>query len=167
MPSLIDLTNSKFGRLTVRWICGKTDSGNMVWVCSCECGKLKLISSGQLRGGKTNSCGCLNSEMTRMRSTIHGHYVNRKPTPEYRAFSGAKTRCTNPNRKDFAYWGGRGIEFRCKSFNEFMECLGPRPEGLTLDRIDNNGHYEPGNVRWATRKQQVRNSRRTFLNEDI
>jgi hypothetical protein len=81
-------------------------------------------------------------------------------TPEYQAWADAKSRCTNPNHKRYSDWGGRGIEFRFESFADFYMELGPRPEGYTLDRINNEGHYETGNVRWATRTQQQHNRRR-------
>jgi hypothetical protein len=71
----------------------------------------------------------------------------------------ARQRCTNPRDKSFKWYGARGIEFRFKSFKEFIECLGPCPDGLTLDRIDTNGHYEPGNVRWADIATQIENRR--------
>jgi hypothetical protein len=82
-------------------------------------------------------------------------------TPEYKAFACAKIRCTHPNAKRYKDYGGRGIEFRFSSFEEFLTMLGPRPEGMTLDRINNDGHYEPGNVRWATWSEQNKN-RRSF-----
>lgn len=81
-------------------------------------------------------------------------------TPEYRAYIDAKRRCNNPNSCRYYTHGGRGIKFLFKSFDEFFAAVGPRPEGLTLDRIDNDGHYEAGNLRWATPSQQVSNRRR-------
>lgn len=80
-------------------------------------------------------------------------------TPEYRAYIDAKHRCTNPNSQRWYTHGGRGIKFLFNNFGEFFEAVGPRPDGLTLDRIDNDGHYESGNLRWATPSQQVSNRR--------
>lgn len=80
-------------------------------------------------------------------------------TPEYRAYIDAKSRCTNPNSQRWYTHGGRGIKFLFNNFGEFFEAVGPRPDGLTLDRIDNDGHYEAGNLRWATPSQQVSNRR--------
>lgn len=90
----------------------------------------------------------------------HGHSANENKTPEYRAYSNAQQRCTNPNVPNYANYGGRGIKFLFNSFEQFYAELGPRPEGMTLDRIRNEEDYGPGNVRWATRSEQNRNRRR-------
>ena len=86
-------------------------------------------------------------------------------TPEYSAWQHMKQRCANPNNKDYDHYGGRGISYclAWDDFENFYADMGPRPEGCTLDRIDNEGDYEPGNCRWATQTQQVRNSRRTVV----
>lgn len=83
----------------------------------------------------------------------------RSRSPEYRAYIDAKSRCTNDKHRLWSYYGGRGIKFCFASFDEFISCIGQRPEGLTLDRIDNNGNYEAGNVRWATKSEQQHNRR--------
>ena len=77
----------------------------------------------------------------------------------YKAYQNAKYRCRNPKAHCFKDYGGRGIEFRFESFEQFLNCIGPKPDGYTLERKDNAGHYEPGNVAWATRKSQARNRR--------
>jgi hypothetical protein len=84
----------------------------------------------------------------------------RSQTPEYRAYTDAKSRCNNPNSQRWYTHGGRGIKFLFKNFDEFFAAVGARPDGMTLDRIDNDGHYEAGNVRWATPSQQVSNRRK-------
>jgi len=116
---------------------------------------LKMCAASNLLAGRSQSCRCLRSEQLAQRSRTHGSSNSR----EYRIFLDAKRRCENPDRKDYKDYGGRGIQFRFKSFLEFSACLGPRPAGFTLDRIDNDGHYEADNVRWATRLQQRMNQR--------
>ena len=81
--------------------------------------------------------------------------------PAYNAFKTAKQRCCNPNNKDYKHYGGRGIEFRFESFDQLIEAIGPRPDGMTLDRIDTDGHYEPSNVKWSTMDEQRANLRKT------
>lgn len=103
--------------------------------------------------------GVYNHEMR----VTHGHNRRGKTTPEYRAYNHAKERCCNRKDKGYKYYGGRGIEFRFVSFMQFIEHIGRRPKGRSLDRINNNGHYEVGNVRWATRSQQMKNRRSNGL----
>ena len=89
----------------------------------------------------------------------HGHARLHALSPEYTAYYGAKRRCTSPKSKSWKDYGGRGIKFLFESFEQFFAELGPRPEGKSLDRIKNNGNYEPGNVRWATKDEQNENKR--------
>lgn len=96
----------------------------------------------------------------------HPGYINcgnlrhgEEGTREYETYGNAKQRCTNPRTIGWRYYGGRGIRFLFARYEDFIACLGPRPQGMTLDRINNDGHYEPGNVRWATRSEQRRNQR--------
>lgn len=91
---------------------------------------------------------------------IHGHNRKGKRSPEYRAYYHAKDRCTNPNDKGYLYYGGRGIQFLFNTFAEFLADVGLRPtKKHSLDRKNNNGHYEPGNLRWATKSEQMKNRR--------
>jgi len=97
----------------------------------------------------------------------HGHTRIGQITPEYTAYTQARQRCTNPRHLSWPRYGARGIEFRFSSFEEFLADVGPRPTSEhSLDRIDNDGHYEPGNVRWATREEQARNTRRKAVNSE-
>lgn len=147
-----DITGQRFGRLTAQWPVGKSIKA-LYWLCLCDCGSLHIVRGTGIRYGADHlSCGCLHSAI----KTTHGMYG----TPEYAAYSSAKWRCTNPQNHAWKDYGGRGIQFLFDNFEHFLAEVGPRPKGRTLDRIDNDGHYAPGNVRWATRSQQQMNQRR-------
>ena len=92
-------------------------------------------------------------------------FINRKATPEYMAYVDARRRCEQPSRKQYPLYGGRGIKFLFKDFDEFYSVLGKRPEKHSLDRIDNNGHYSPNNVKWSTQSEQNKNRRKESLNK--
>jgi len=159
----LDLVNKKFGRLTVLKLVGKNGSGHYMWLCSCECGRTTTIQTSSLTSGLTKSCGCYQKESTIIRSTRHGQSTRKVVSPEYRAFKNARQRCSNSNDPRFQDWGGRGIKFCFETFEEFLSEVGVKPEPknqYSLDRYPNNdGNYEKGNVRWATKSQQVRNQR--------
>lgn len=126
------------------------------WKCVCECGKEKWCRATELLNGRHKSCGISSCRY----GFIHGGTVKRRKCREYQIYEGAKRRCTKPNCIGYENYGGRGIQFKFNSYQEFIQHIGPAPsKGHTLDRINNDGHYEPGNVRWATRSQQARNKR--------
>lgn len=95
-----------------------------------------------------------------------GLYNEKMKSLGYGSYIAARRRCNDPNHHHYSQYGGRGIEFRFSTFDEFLALLGPRPEGYSLDRINTDGHYESGNVRWATNKQQSHNRRDNILDED-
>lgn len=147
------LTGRKFGRLTVYSLFGQQGK-HYLWLCRCECGKWTTATSSNLTGGHTNSCGCYLRDQTAKANRTHGE-SHKNRTPEYVAYKAAKKRC-----KDDPHYSERGIQFRFTSFEQFLDVLGRRPTPQhSLDRIDNDGHYERGNVRWATSSQQNTNKR--------
>jgi hypothetical protein len=148
-----NLTGQRFGGLIVYSMYGQKD-GTIYWLCRCDCGGWAITRGSQLRRGTTIACGCRVGKSNRK----HGSSF----TSEYQAYSTAKCRCTNPQHKQYASYGGRGIEFKFDSFMDFYTHMGDKPSSrYSLDRIDNDGHYEVGNVRWATRREQSGNRRCT------
>jgi hypothetical protein len=154
-----DITGQRFGHLiAIKKIAKRPNR----WLFRCDCGNTAVTRLSKAVYGTTVSCGCRRIEVIRAYNAAQSHtFHGMSKTTEYRTYAGAKGRCQNPDNKAYHNYGGRGIEFRFKSFAEFFAELGykPSPE-LTIDRIDNDGHYESGNVRWATRAQQRKNCRR-------
>ncbi len=159
-PNFQDLTGDKYGRLTVLGLARIKPSGHKHWHCLCECGTLCEVSAGNLRNGHTTSYSCYGRANLLRVLTKHGESGKQTKTPEYKAYCRAKMRCVNPKAPRYADYGGRGIEFRFKSYTEFLNHIGRKPTPQhSLDRINNDGHYEVGNVRWATDIEQGCNKR--------
>lgn len=155
-----EFIGKQFGKWTPISLAGRNKYGPFC-NCVCECGNTGVVNINKLRSGHSRSCGCLRAEVGKRLlqpdTTTHGASY----TPEYSAFVGSKYRCENPKNAAYPYYGGRGIQFRFESFQQFYDEVGPRPSDKhSLDRIDNDGHYEPGNIRWVTKKEQTKNQRR-------
>lgn len=145
----------RFGRWTVMYRVGRQAA------CRCDCGTHRLVYWCHLKSGKSLSCGCVRSALLAVIKSTHGLMRPGRHHPLASVWSNMIQRCTNPRRPDFKNYGGRGIAVceRWRSLESFVADMPKRPRGATLDRINNDGNYEPGNVRWATRSVQARNRR--------
>lgn len=164
-----NILHHTFGRLIVIARDGATGDGKARWRCLCECGTILTVTGKDLRSGNTQSCGCQRRDQfvaaSIKRCTKHGHAA--KDSKVYQAWISMKSRCYYPHNASYARYGGRGIQV-CErwrdSFENFLADMGepPTPQH-SIDRIDNDGNYEPGNVRWATKIEQGHQSTNRML----
>lgn len=154
MPPKTDITGRIYGKLIVLRLAGKRGR-HYHWLCQCDCGGTSVVDVASLNAGRTKSCGCSAGAQP-----THGKFGTRV----YNAWCSMLQRCLNPNSPNYRYYGKRGISVcqRWETFDKFLIDMGEPQSGQSLDRIDNDGNYEPGNCRWTTTKRQRRNTSNTF-----
>jgi hypothetical protein len=165
-----NLTGKRFGRLLVIRRIGRPDrpGQSTIWECRCDCGVVRQLPATYLKQGQTKSCGCLRQEMYGRQSRTHGG----SGTPEYCSWCKMLRRCYNPTDRSFGNYGKRGISVcdrwrgKTDGFVNFISDMGKKPSRRhTLDRINNDGNYDPSNCRWATPAMQSRNRRCVILHK--
>ena len=161
MGKITEMPGCHFGRLTVVSISEAREdrkTKHTFWRCLCSCGKTVDVDGTKLRNGHTKSCGCYKLDAISTAQTVHGESHQ---TPEYQTWCSIRQRCFNKNSADYPDYGGRGITvcLRWSNYENFLEDMGRRPQGCSINRIDNDGDYTPQNCEWSDKYQQARNRR--------
>lgn len=158
MSKYKDLTGQRFGMLEAVQYVASDKNGNALWQCRCDCGRKSIVSSKDLNSGNTKSCGCYRKNF----AVTHG--ATAESDPDYELWKSMKKRCTNTRDRYYHRYGGRGIKvfsIWLHDFGAFRAYIRTLPHygepGYTLDRIENSGNYEPGNLKWSTPKEQANN----------
>jgi hypothetical protein len=167
------LYGKRFDRLVVLKCVGRNNRSELLWQCKCDCGNTVVLKGATLRLNSSHSCGC--DRITKQRESLINHYKElgkyhgQKGSPTYITWRNMRARCYNPKHDNYKYYGGAGItvcDRWCESFVNFLEDMGERPDGMTIDRIDRSGNYEPCNCKWATKDTQEYNKRTTIYFDD-
>lgn len=169
MPPLSKLIGRRFGRLIVNSQHFIKGAKNAMWNCTCDCGRTTIVQGCSLKNNKSQSCGCLLSDIASKTGSLrasHGHKRKGSISPTYVSWQGMNSRCNTSSNPAYPFYAERGITIceRWKKFENFLDDMGERPIGLTLERKDNSKGYYPDNCKWATYKEQANNrsSRITF-----
>lgn len=158
--NVINRIGKAYGRLTVLEYSHTNKHYDKYWKTKCNCGNIKTVLATSLVSGNVRSCGCLRKEISSRNTGVIKHGLTYKRM--YKSWHNMIDRCTNKKHPKFKYWGGRGIKVcdRWFKIENFFDDMGERPKGLTLERINNDGNYEPNNCKWATYKEQNNNKRK-------